>query len=65
MTLYKSLLRPILEYAAVAWTPHTLSAITSIEKQTRFICNDYSRYSRLSNVTEMLQSLSLPTLSQC
>ena len=56
---------PILEYAAVVWAPHTLSAITSIEKiqryATRFICGDYSRY---SSVTEMLQSLSLPTLSQ-
>ena len=53
------------EYAAVVWEPHTLSAITSIEKiqryATRFICGDYSRY---SSVTEMLQSLSLPTLSQ-
>ena len=56
---------PILEYAAVVWAPHTLSAITYIEKiqryATRFICGDYSRY---SSVTEMLQSLSLPTLSQ-
>ena len=58
-------MRPILEYAALVWAPHTLSAITSIEKiqryATRFICGDYSRY---SSVTEMLQSLSLPTLSQ-
>ena len=57
---YKSLVRLILEYAAVVWAPHTLSAITSIEKiqrhATRFICGDYSRY---SSVTEMLQSLSL------
>ena len=62
---YKSLVRPILEYVAVVWAPHTLSAITSIEKiqryATRFICGDCSRY---SSVTEMLQSLSLPTLSQ-
>ena len=61
----KSLARPILEYAAVVWTPHTLSAITSIDKiqryATRFICSDYLRY---SSVTKMLQSLSLPTLSQ-
>ena len=65
LNCYKSLVRPILEYAAVVWAPHTLSAITFIEKiqryATRFICGDYSRY---SSVTEMLQSLSLPTLSQ-
>ena len=66
LNCYKSLVRPILEYAALVWAPHTLSAITSIEKiqryATRFICGDYLRY---SSVTEMLQSLSLPTLSQC
>ena len=61
-----SLVRPILEYAVVVWAPHTLSTITSIGKlqryyAKRFICSDYSRY---SSVTEMLQSLSLPTLSQ-
>ena len=66
LNCYKSLVRPILEYTAVVWAPHTLSTITSIEKiqryATRFICSDYLRY---SSVTEMLQSLSLPTLSQC
>ena len=65
LNCYKSLVRPILEYAAVVWAPHTLSARTSIEKiqryATRFISGNYSRY---SSVTEMLQSLSLPTLSQ-
>ena len=62
LNCYKSLVRPILKYTAVVWAPHTLSAITSIEKiqryTTRFVCSDYSRYSK------MLQSLSLPTLSQ-
>ena len=63
LNCYKSLVKPILEYTAVVWKPpHTLSAITSIEKiqryATRFICGDYS------SVIEMLQSLSLPTLSQ-
>ena len=44
---------------------HTINGITSVEKvqrfSARFICNDYSRS---SSVTEVLQSLSLPTLSQ-
>jgi len=58
--------RPVLEYASIVWAPHTASGITSIEKlqqkySTRFICNDYSRY---SSVTEMLQTLALPTLNQ-
>ena len=62
LNCYKSLVKPILEYAAVVWASHTLSAMTSIEKiqryATRFICNNSSRY---SSVTDMLQSLSLPT----
>ena len=62
----KSLVRPILEYASIVWAPYTAANITSIEKvqrySVRFICNDYSR---LSSVTEMLQTLSLPTLNQC
>ena len=62
LNCYKSLLSPILEYAAAVWAPHTLSAMTSIEKIQRyatrfeFICNNSSRY---SSVTDVLQSLSL------
>ena len=56
LNCYKSLVKPILEYAAVVWAPHTLSVMKTIEKiqryTTRFICSDFSRY---SSVTDMLQ----------
>ena len=63
---YKSLIKPILEYACVIWAPHTQKDIISIEsvqrRAARFVFNDYS-YN--SSVTEMLQRLNWPNLSSC
>ena len=63
---YKSLIKPILDYAAVIWAPHTQRDINVIEnvqrRAARFVTNIYSRY---ASVTEMLSSLEWPTLSRC
>ena len=63
---YKSLIKPILEYACTIWAPHTQKDIISIEsvqrRAARFVFNDYS-YD--SSVTEMLQRLNWPNLSSC
>lgn len=60
---YTSLVRPILEYASTAWSPHTQCNITKIEqvqrRSARFITDDYAY---TSSVTNMLNSLDLPTL---
>ena len=62
---YKSFVRPILEYAAMIWSPHLQYQTYQLEKiqrsAARFVMNDYSRYSSVSN---MLNHLSWPTLEQ-
>ena len=49
---YLSLVHPIVEYATVAWSPHTKKGIDCIEsvlrRAARFVNNDYSRYSSVS-----------------
>jgi len=55
---YNSFVKSILNYAALAWTPHTATHINKLEvvqKHTaRFIMSDYRRS---SSVTKMLDSL--------
>ena len=62
---YKSMVRPIVEYASSVWDPHTTININKIEaiqkRAARFCLNDFSRHSSVSN---MLTTLDLPTLQQ-
>jgi hypothetical protein len=60
---YHTLIRPILEYGAPVWDPYTHILIDKLEsiqrRATRFIMNDFSRY---SSVTDMMSELDIKPL---
>ena len=64
-TAYETLVRPSLEYATCAWSPHTQSTIKKVEQvqraAARFVCGDYRRR---SSVTSMCSTLEWDTLEQ-
>ena len=66
VSCYKSLIKPILEYACVVWDPYTqkdILAIESVQRRcARFVYNNYSSY---ASVTNMLQNLNWPPLAHC
>ena len=60
---YLTLVRPIMEYAASVWDPYHHNDIQTLEKvqrrAARWVMNDYSWYSSVSN---MLNNLNWPSL---
>ena len=62
---YKTLVRPILEYAAIIWDPHTQSNIQILERvqrrAARYVMNDYDRG---SSVSTMISQLGWSSLQQ-
>ena len=60
---YSLYVKPILEYAAVVWAPHTRCDIDKLEtvqrRAARFVMSDYNR---TSSVTAMLHNLNWNTL---
>ena len=61
---YFTYVRPVVEYAATAWDPHTQRNINKIEmvqrRCARYVTGDFSR---TSSVTAMLNQLKWPSLS--
>ena len=63
---YKSMIKPIVEYACTIWAPHTqkdIAAIESIQRRAaRFVCNNYSSF---TSVNALLSYLQWPILEHC
>ena len=60
---YRTLVRPLMEYATVIWDPFTEANIRKLEmvqrRSARMVCSDYRR---TSSVSSMLQQLQWSTL---
>jgi hypothetical protein len=62
--VYLSLVHPKLEYTCSVWEPHTeehSNKIEMVQRAARYACN---RHHNTSSVTDMLQTLTWPTLQQ-
>ena len=53
-TCYNSLIRSILDYASVIWSPYTqknIQAVESVQRRSaRFVTNNYSPYTSVTNL---------------
>ena len=62
MRLYKSLVRPHLEYCTAAWSPHYVKDISVVRTYSETVYKNDSRFKELKVYEERLRELNLCTL---
>ena len=63
---YKTLVRPLIEYASIVWDSFTQANIDKIEMvQSRAACYVQTNYSRYASVNDMISKLGWCSLLQC
>ena len=60
--MYKTLVRPVLEYASCAWSPYKQGHIQSLEKIQRKAVRWIENLKRTDSVTQAIEQLSLDPL---
>jgi len=59
---YKSLVRPVLDYAAASWDPHTQTCIPQLEAVQRQVASFITgNYRTTSSTSELIANLGLPS----
>jgi len=64
LVLYKTLVRPIIEYASCAWAPYKKKHIVQLEKLQRKSIRWVSAMGRCDSVTQGMLEMSVPSLQQ-
>ena len=59
--IYKTMIRPLLEYATVVWNPHQIKQVKQIESAQRYVTKRILNYSTVS-YNERMRLLKLPPL---
>lgn len=62
--LFNALVRPILEYCSVIWSPYTIQAINKIEKLQRKLCKFIAYRTRTNFTDEFYDRFHISTLSR-
>lgn len=62
--LFNALVRPILEYCSVIWSPYTTQSVNKLERLQRKLCKFIAYRMRINNTSDIYNRLHISTLSR-